>query len=144
MYRIHDNGTIEIVRGDTAYFKIIPQYFDIVENPEDEDLPSYYEFIDGEYIPTEDKYVDPKKTYYDLHDYELQDGDTLLFTVKRNAKRPEVIFQKTGPMIHIESEDTEGLKYRTYKYDVQYSNSNGDVDTIIRPTDFKVSEEVTW
>lgn len=144
MYRVYDDGVIEIVRGDTAKLIITPYFFDVVDNPVAEDLPEYYEFSDGDYVRTHDSTISPDKTYYIYTEYELQKDDTLIFTVKRNTKKKDYIFQKRGREIFIESDDTSGMKYGKYKYDVQWSNAKGEVDTIILPTDFIVREEVTW
>nr|MBQ4455631.1 hypothetical protein [Clostridia bacterium] len=76
--------------------------------------------------------------------YELQDGDSLKFTVKTSTKTKDVVFQKEGQEITIDPEDTEDLKYGTYKYDVEFTGADGYVDTIIRPKDFVVAEEVTF
>lgn len=77
-------------------------------------------------------------------DYEMQEGDVLLFTVKKNTRQKEMIFQKSGQSITILPEDTENLSYGTYQYDVEFTGADGYVDTIITPHDFEVAEEVTW
>ena len=77
-------------------------------------------------------------------DYELQPGDELLFTVKKSVDDPETLFQKSGSFIVINPEDTANLPYGTYRYDVQFTDSGGYVDTVIRPHKFKVVSEVTW
>lgn len=76
--------------------------------------------------------------------YELQTGDTVYFTVKRSTKDEEILIQKEGLEIEILPEDTEGLSYGTYRYDCQFTPSNGKIDTFIGPSDFVISDEVTW
>ena len=71
-------------------------------------------------------------------------NDLTQFTVKADTDTDWVIFQKTfnGTSIKIEPEDTAGLNYQTYKYDVQRITPAGDVYTVIKPHDFNVMEEV--
>jgi len=77
--------------------------------------------------------------------YELQEGDVVTFTVKKNTKTTEKVFQKTGLNINILPTDTEKQKYGTYRYDVQFSNESSDtVDTVLGPAEFIISEEVTF
>lgn len=76
--------------------------------------------------------------------YELVPGDVITFTVKKNTLSSDVLIQKEGPHISILPEDTSGMAYGTYKYDVQFTSSGGSVDTVIPPTTFKLLEEVTW
>ncbi len=77
--------------------------------------------------------------------YELQDGDTITFTVKKNTRTDDIVFQKVGTVVSIEHEDTKRCKYGTYVYDVQLSNdTSGNVDTFIGPANFIVSDEVTF
>lgn len=71
--------------------------------------------------------------------YEMQEGDTLTFTVKKNANDTAALIQKTGTTINILPTDTAGLTAGDYLYDVKFE-SNGDVDHIIQPTRFTVME----
>lgn len=81
----------------------------------------------------------------DGDEYTLQDGDELLFTIKKNVNTNEIILQKSGTHIEIQPEDTEGLSYGDYVYDVQLTIAeDGRVDTIITPSKFRIREEVTW
>jgi hypothetical protein len=151
MFKINDDNSIEIVRGDSADFDIYLPTGDIdyiiVTNPSGSPEENrYYEIMDNQYVLSEDDIVDPNKTYYTVQqeEYELQPGDTLLFTVKKNTKTDDVLIQKSGPHIEIGPSDTEGLKYGVYKYDVELTYASGFVDTVILPTDFKITEEVTF
>lgn len=76
--------------------------------------------------------------------YVLQEGDEVYFTVKRSTKDEEYLIQKTGTEIEILPADTEEFAYGTYKYDVQLSPADGKIDTFIGPSDFIITEEVTW
>lgn len=76
--------------------------------------------------------------------YTLKEGDQLTFTVKKTTRDEKVLIQKTGQDVLIEPEDTEPLKYGTYKYDAQLTLANGWVTTVIKPSDFVIQDEVTW
>lgn len=79
-------------------------------------------------------------------EYILEPNDTLTLTCKRSVRETNIVFQKvlTGSNVfHIIPEDTVGCEFKTYKYDVQLTMANGDVCTVIEPTDFKVTSEVT-
>lgn len=82
-------------------------------------------------------------------EYTIEPDDTLTFTCKRSARTSDVdvIFQKVlkgTNQFHILPEDTANCEFRTYKYDVQLTKANGDVCTVIEPTNFKVTAEVTF
>lgn len=76
--------------------------------------------------------------------YELQEGDVVTFTIKRNTKQKEALVQKHGLDIEIFPEDTENLQYGTYSYDVELAPASGHIDTFIGPADFVLTEEVTF
>lgn len=78
--------------------------------------------------------------------YVLQEGDKLVFTVKRNTSTDEVILQKQilGDTFTLMHDDTKDLEYRKYVYDIQLTQSNGDVTTVIPPSDFVVMPEVNF
>lgn len=73
----------------------------------------------------------------------IQPNDEILMTV-RAAPTSAILFQKTGPEIVINPEDTASLAFGTYCYDVQITLANGTVDTIIPKNEFIVLEEVTY
>ena len=112
MYIIHDDNSIEMVRGDSADFDI--------------------------YLPIKNEQGEI------IGEYTLQEGDVLLFTVKKNTKTDEVIFQKSGQHVEILPEDTELLPYGKYVYDVELTYASGFRDTVIRPTEFKITQEATF
>lgn len=76
--------------------------------------------------------------------YELREGDTGLFTVK---KKPDgdMVLQKSmtedGGFI-LMPEDTEGLKPGAYHYDVEITLSSGEVYTIAIGR-YKLLEDIT-
>ncbi len=85
-------------------------------------------------------------TIYDTDgsEYELKDGDEVLFTVKESTLSPNALIQKSGTKISILPEDTKNLSYRKYVFDVQLTTATGTVDTIIPPSTFEVLSEVTF
>ena len=78
--------------------------------------------------------------------------DSLYFTVKRDYTKDEAVIQKKLDDMdmdedgtwhfRIEPEDTDGLKYKTYVYDIQVTQDG--VKTTIAKGDFTVEEEVTF
>lgn len=77
--------------------------------------------------------------------YELQDGDTILLTVKRTTNSPEK-FQKSASgsnTIHIRPEDTKDMTPGRYMYDVEVRTAAGDVYTVIPVSEFNLLPEVT-
>lgn len=76
--------------------------------------------------------------------YTLEEGDTILFTVKKDTETSDVLIQKNSLDIRIDPIDTQDLKYGIYKYDIQVTLANGEVHTIIPASDFIIKEEVTF
>lgn len=79
--------------------------------------------------------------------YELQEGDELVFTLKYNCVTPNILVQKDitiDSTIHILPEDTSGLNYGKYLFDVQLTTADDKIYTVIPPTVFVVSDEVTF
>lgn len=76
--------------------------------------------------------------------YELQPEDDVTFTMRRTTTDPDILIQKHGNPIIIEPVDTKDLKFGNYVYDIQVTFSTGIVDTIVPPTSFTITEEVTW
>ena len=73
-------------------------------------------------------------------------GDTVVFSVKHDVNTPDYVFQKPviDGSITILPEDTEGLSYGNYVYDVQLTTPGGDICTVITPNRLTVAPEVTW
>ena len=79
--------------------------------------------------------------------YSLQEGDKLLFTIKRNCKTAEIIIQKdisADQVISLEHNDTKDLDYGSYVFDVQCTLADGQVYTVIEPHPFIIEKEVTF
>lgn len=78
--------------------------------------------------------------------YEMDQTDTLTFSVKRNTRDEEYIFQKKAVgsnVIHIQPSDTTGLVFGKYIYDIQLDTASGDVFTVVPPSTFEILAEVT-
>ena len=84
----------------------------------------------------------------------LSVGDKLFFTVKKNAKSSNVLFQKKLDNgitygedgyyhITITSDDTAELQYGTYVYDIEIKTQEGIVKTLVLGQ-ITLTEEVTW
>ncbi len=81
----------------------------------------------------------------------FEQGDTVYFTVKKRAgaSKKELYkavseFDENGAAVfELTAEETKGLRPGSYVYDVQYTDAAGNVITIIRPSCFHVTKEVT-
>lgn len=79
------------------------------------------------------------------------DGDMLFMTVRSDAESP-IEFQKTvtdfGPqgeaVIVIDHDDTEGMDFGDYLYDMQVTRESGTVTTLVKPSKFTLTEEITY
>lgn len=80
--------------------------------------------------------------------YELQDGDTLTFTMKKTARPCEpVMVQKvmdaeTGTTFRLEETETT-VPCGTYVYDVELRTAGGSVCTVVKPDKVRITQEVT-
>ena len=54
------------------------------------------------------------------------------------------VFPNGEAVIPIYPEDTEPLEFGSYVYDIQVTRANGTVTTLIVPSAFKLTEEVTY
>ena len=78
--------------------------------------------------------------------YEMQTGDEIHFGVKRNFNDADCLIRKTytqNPFIlDIEPDDTEGLDFGTYRYDMEFVAANGYTVTFAKKKRLKLTEEV--
>ena len=82
----------------------------------------------------------------------FREGDVIRFTVKEDvftkAKEMEKVvteFTEEGEaVVVIQPEDTRGMGYKGYRYDVQLTTADGTVTTIVKPSEFRLTAEVTW
>jgi hypothetical protein len=83
-------------------------------------------------------------------------GETLTMTVRDGAEG-EILFQKAvtefdesgAAVIPIETEDTQGLDFGSYVYDIQFTDAAGKVRTLIPPRPgrlpkFTLTQEATY
>ena len=80
-------------------------------------------------------------------DYEIAADDVLTLTVKKTVNDSEALVQLTltgSAAFKLDPADTASLAYGKYKYDVQLTTAAGDVYTVIEPTNFEITSEVTW
>ena len=86
-----------------------------------------------------------KVRYVDDADYELKAEDKIVMTVRKKADSEEVSMQKTANngFITIVPKDTANLATGTYVYDVQLTNKDGKIYTIIPASLFEIVKEVT-
>lgn len=113
MLRIKNNNTIYLTRGDTANI----------------DINIFYEDSAEPYVP--------------------QSTDVIKFSVKKDVNDSSYVFQKTATVsngvatVNIVPSDTSGKDYGEYVYDVQLTQSDGSVYTVVPYSKFRLTEEVT-
>lgn len=95
-----------------------------------------------------------------LNDYELGEGDTVVFTVidkkiimdlSYRGFREEPAIVKTiseftpegAAIIELRPEDTQELEPKTYSYDIQVNTKDGRVDTVVPANKFTVLEGIS-
>lgn len=77
-------------------------------------------------------------------------GDRITFTVRQSVEDPIALqkivteFPAGEAVIGIRPEDTAGLDFGDYVYDIQLTRRDGTVTTIIEPARFRLKEEVTY
>ena len=78
-------------------------------------------------------------------------GDTVYFTVKKTVSDTEKTLQKVitsfidgKALIDISSADTKTLDTKVYVYDIQIVFSNGTKKTVVGPSVFELTSEVTY
>ena len=73
-------------------------------------------------------------------------GEKVRFAMKKKIGDEEPIILKDIPIesmiLKLEPEDTKPLSCGSYKYDIEYTSVDGDVDTFIGPANFNITEEV--
>lgn len=81
----------------------------------------------------------------------LVTGDTIYFTVKNSIYTKDTILQKVitefndgKAVIVITHIDTKDIPYGLYYYDIQLTKTDGTVTTIIPPSNFSITGEVTY
>lgn len=79
-------------------------------------------------------------------EYTPQEGDTVRFALKENIEDQECLILRDIPidtmLLVLNPEDTKGLEFGSYVYDIQLTKANGDVDTFITASKLKLTAEV--
>jgi hypothetical protein len=79
-------------------------------------------------------------------EYTPQEGDTVRFALKENIEDQECLILRDIPidtmLLVLNPEDTKGLEFGSYVYDIQRTKANGDVDTFITASKLKLTAEV--
>ena len=74
------------------------------------------------------------------------EGDSIRFALKENIDDENVLIFRDIPidtmMLEIYPGDTKNLEFGSYVYDIQLTKANGDVDTFITASKFKITAEV--
>ena len=77
--------------------------------------------------------------------YELQDGDSIRFALKRHYYDEEPLIVKSigdDLLLELEPQDTKDLSFGDYVYDIEMTYSDGTVDTFIAESRFTIRNEV--
>lgn len=76
--------------------------------------------------------------------YTMQEGDALTFAAKKLVCCADTIITKASEdgVFEFAPEDTEGLEFGDYKYDIQLTTSDGDVYTVIPVSTLRIMEEI--
>lgn len=77
-------------------------------------------------------------------EYVVSPEDKLVFTLKKDVYQKTPILQKNiqDNALIISHDDTKALQFGEYIYDVQLTQPNGDVTTVVKPTKFLINYEV--
>ena len=84
----------------------------------------------------------------DGNPYEIQEGDSVRFAMKKNYSDPdtEVLIVKDIPtdtlILTLLPADTKDLAFGTYVYDIQLTTAAGEIDTFITKASLTLTEEV--
>lgn len=85
-------------------------------------------------------------TYPDGSIYTPVEGDSIRFALKETIDDEECLIYRAIPidtmLLVLYPTDTQTLEFGTYVYDIQLTKANGDVDTFITASKFKITAEV--
>jgi hypothetical protein len=79
-------------------------------------------------------------------------GDTVYLTVRSDTASSTVALQKVistfevdgSAIIPIDHSDTQSMEFKKYVYDIQWTKQDGTVMTIVKPSVFEITKEVTY
>lgn len=77
--------------------------------------------------------------------YEVKNGDTLTFTVKKRYGGPVVLTTDADELgqFHIAHEDYDNVAPGFYLYDIQLTTAEGEVYTVVGPANMTIDIEIT-
>lgn len=79
-------------------------------------------------------------------EYTPVEGDVVRFALKENIEDEQCLIVKNIPIdtmtLILEPQDTKDLEFGSYVYDVQLTKANGEVDTFITASKFRITVEV--
>lgn len=103
------------------------------------------------YMVRGDTRVFTLRLYDQMQKIELSSGDTIYFTVKKSIYTPEITIEKVittfednEAIIEILPEDTKELEYGDYVYDIQWTDVNESITTLVEASKFVIKGEVTY
>lgn len=80
----------------------------------------------------------------------FETGDTVYLTVRPSVdedisfQKIVTVFMEGAAFFIIEPDDTAGLDFGDYVYDIQLTAANGTVATLVKKSKFTLEEEVTY
>lgn len=85
--------------------------------------------------------------YKDGTPYNPAEGDTIRFAMKKDYSDllPPLLLVTISPddlILYLSPSHTKNLAYGQYKYDIQLTTADGDVDTFIDKATFIITEEI--
>lgn len=78
--------------------------------------------------------------------YELSDGDTIYFRIAEYGTSGRLLLEKTvnteSLTLELKPEDTCGLEFRTYRYEVEVVTESGEHFTVIENAQIEITVEL--
>lgn len=78
--------------------------------------------------------------------YQFKDGDTCILTIRKRTSSPseELVKEMEDGKFIFMPDDTSEMDIGCYKYDIQLTDADGFVTTVVTPKDFFIEEECSW
>lgn len=77
--------------------------------------------------------------------FPFREGDSATLTIKKKLQDEQPILQKTTEdgLFIFQHEDTQGIPYGSYWYDIQVTLAEGQVMTAVGPAQYRLTPDVT-